>query len=266
MRLENKTAIVIGAGQSPGETVGNGRATCLLFAREGAQVMCVDQDLARAEETAAAVRAEGGAAVAVRADVTSEQELARMVEQCRDTYGRIDILDYNVGISLAGGDTKLPDITEEAFDRVMAVNLRGNIMACKHVVPVMREQGGGSIINISSLAAIEKNPMVAYKASKAGMVAFTEQLAITNAAYGVRANAVLPGLMDTPMAVDTRARMWGQSREEVEAARNKRVPLRGKMGTGWDVAYAALYLASDESGFVSGISLRVDGAAGVNVG
>ncbi|MDD9746422.1 MULTISPECIES: SDR family NAD(P)-dependent oxidoreductase [Marinovum] len=266
MRLENKIAIVIGAGQSPGTTVGNGRATCLLFACEGAKVVCVDQDLARAEETAAAVRAEGGEAVAVRADVTSEQELAQMVEQCRDTYGRIDILDYNVGISLAGGDAKLPDITEEAFDRVMAVNLRGNIMACKHVVPVMRAQGGGSIINISSLAAIEKNPMVAYKASKAGMVAFTEQLAITNAAYGVRANAVLPGLMDTPMAVDTRARMWGQSREEIEAARNKRVPLRNKMGTGWDVAYAALYLASDESGFVSGISLRVDGAAGVNVG
>ncbi len=266
MRLENKTAIVIGAGQSPGETVGNGRATCLLFAREGDKVMCVDQDLERAEETAAAVRKEGGEAIAVRADVTSEQELADMVTQCRNVYGRIDILDYNVGISLAGGDTKLPDITEEAFDRVMAVNLRGNIMACKHVLPIMKAQGAGSIINISSLAAIEKNPMVAYKASKAGMVAFTEQLAITNAAYGVRANAVLPGLMDTPMAVDTRARMWGQSREEVEASRNKRVPLRNKMGTGWDVAYAALYLASDESGFVSGISLRVDGAAGVNVG
>ena len=266
MRLNNKIAIVIGAGQSPGETVGNGRATCLSFAREGAQVLCVDQHLERAQETADKVTAEGGSAIAMRADVTSERDLVQMVERCMEEFGRIDILDYNVGISLAGGDGKLPEVTEEAFDRVMAVNLRGNIMACKHVVPIMIEQGGGSIINISSLAAIEKNPMVTYKASKAAMVAFTEQLAITNAAHGVRANAILPGLMDTPMAVDTRARMWGQSRAEVEAARNKRVPLRNRMGTGWDVAYAALYLASDESGFVSGISLRVDGAAGVNVG
>lgn len=266
MRLENKIAIVIGAGQSQGETVGNGRATCLLFAREGAKVLCVDRDLASAEETAAIVRAEGGTSLAFRADVTKEAELAAMTAYCMTEWGRIDVLHYNVGVSLAGGDTQLPDITEDAFDRVMAINLRGNIMACKHVVPIMREQGSGSIINISSLAAIEKNPMVAYKASKAGMVAFTEQLAITNASYGVRANAVLPGLMDTPMAVDTRVRVLGQSREQIEASRNKRVPLRNKMGTAWDVAYAALYLASDESAFVTGISLRVDGGAGVNVG
>ena len=266
MRLENKIAIVIGAGQSPGETIGTGRATCLVFAREGAKVLCVDRDMDSAEQTAEAIRAEGGTAQAFRADVTIEAELAAMAAHCVAEWGRIDVLHYNVGIGTVGGDAKLPGITEEAFDRVMAVNLRGNIMACKHVVPIMIEQGGGSIINISSLAAIEKNPMVTYKASKAAMVAFTEQLAITNAAHGVRANAILPGLMDTPMAVDTRARMWGQSRAEVEASRNKRVPLRNRMGTGWDVAYAALYLASDESGFVSGISLRVDGAAGVNVG
>ena len=209
---------------------------------------------------------EGGSAIAMRADVTSERDLVQMVERCMEEFGRIDILDYNVGISLAGGDGKLPEVTEEAFDRVMAVNLRGNIMACKHVVPIMIEQGGGSIINISSLAAIEKNPMVTYKTSKAAMVAFTEQLAITNAAHGVRANAILPGLMDTPMAIDMRAPLLGQTRAEMVEARNKRVPLRNRMGTAWDVAHAALYLASDESGFVSGISLRVDGAAGVNVG
>lgn len=266
MRLENKVAIVIGAGQSPGETIGNGRATCLVFAREGAKVLCVDRDLASAEATVAQVRAAGGTALAFQADVTIEAQLASMAEFCMAQWGRIDVLHYNVGIGTVGGDSELLGITEAGFDRVMSVNLRGNVMACKHVVPIMRKQGSGSIINISSLAAIEKNPMVTYKASKAAMVAFTEQLAITNAAFGVRANAILPGLMDTPMAIDMRAPLLGQTRPEMEAARNKRVPLRNKMGTAWDVANAALYLASDESAFVTGISLRVDGGAGVNVG
>lgn len=266
MRLENKTAIVIGAGQSPGMTMGNGRATCLVFGREGAKVMCVDRDLASAEETAELVRKEGGTAIAFQADVSKEAELAAMSEKCVAEWGRIDILHYNVGIGTIGGDSKLPGLTEEGFDRVMTVNLRGCIMACKHVVPVMKKQGEGSIINISSLAAIEKNPMVTYKASKAAMVAFTEQLAITNAADGVRANAILPGLMDTPMAIDMRAPLLGQTREEMEVARNARVPLRNKMGTAWDVANAALFFASDESAFVTGVSLLVDGGAAVNRG
>lgn len=266
MRLENKVAIVIGAGQSPGVTIGNGRATCLTFGREGAIVMCVDRDLASAEETAEQVRSAGGTANAFQADVTKEAELAQMASTCIDAWGRIDVLHYNVGIGTVGGDAQLAGITEEAFDRVMAVNLRGNIMACKHVVPVMRAQQSGSIINISSLAAIEKNPMVTYKASKAAMVAFTEQLAITNASHGVRANAILPGLMDTPMAIDMRAPHLGQTRDEMEQARNARVPLRNKMGTAWDVANAALFLASDESNFITGVSLLVDGGAAVNRG
>ena len=121
-------------------------------------------------------------------------------------------------------------------------------------------------MNVSSLAAIEKNPLVAYKASKAAMVAYTEQLAIQNARFGVRANAILPGLLDTPMAVETRMREWSQTREEVVASRNARVPLGNRMGTAWDVAYAALYLASDEAAFVTGVALRLDGGAGINVG
>src|SRR5499426_2757343 len=162
--------------------------------------------------------------------------------------------------SLAGGDATPTEITEEAFDRVNAINLRGTIMACKHVVPIMRQQQAGSIINISSVAALTANyPTVAYKTTKAGMIAFTEQLAYHNAEYGVRVNAILPGLMNTPMAVDTRARTWGKSRAEVEALRNARVPLRKRMGTAWDVAYAALFLASDEANFITGISLLVDG-------
>ena len=259
-RLEGKTAIVVGAGQSPGEGVGNGRATVLLFAREGAKVLAVDHRLESAQETAALVAKEGGTCVAFAADVTKEATLKAAIAEAMRLWGRIDVLHNNVGVSLAGGDATPLEITEEAFDRVNAINLRGTIMACKHVLPIMRKQQSGSIINISSVAALSANyPTVAYKTTKAGMVAFTEQIACQNAEFGVRANAILPGLMNTPMAVDTRARTWGKARAEVEAARNARVPLRKRMGTGWDVAYAALFLASDEANFITGIGLLVDG-------
>lgn len=266
MRMQDKVAIVVGAGQSPGQGMGNGRATAVLFAREGARVMCVDRDGDSAEETAALIREAGGDAVSAVADVVSEAALKAAIDECVRAYGRVDTLHNNVGISVAGGDADPLNITEEAFDLIMSVNLRGTVMACKHVLPIMREQGTGSIINISSLAAVEKYPWVAYKASKSAMVAFTEQLAIQNAEHGVRANVILPGLMDTPMAVDTRAAAWGRPREDIAAERNARVPLRKQMGTSMDVAYAALYLASDEASFVTGVALRVDGGAGVNVG
>jgi len=260
MRLKEKTAIVIGAGQSPGEGMGNGRATTLLFAREGAKVLAVDHRLEAAKETADLVTNEGGTCIALAADVTKEATLKAVVAEAMQLWGRIDVLHNNVGVSLAGGDATPTEITEEAFDRVNAINLRGTIMACKHAIPIMRKQEAGSIINISSVAALTANyPTVAYKTTKAGMIAFTEQLAYQNAEYGVRVNAILPGLMNTPMAVDTRARTWGKSRAEVEALRNARVPLRKRMGTAWDVAYAALFLASDEANFITGIGLLVDG-------
>ena len=176
------------------------------------------------------------------------------------------MLHNNVGMSIAAGDSEIDTFSEEAFDRVFAVNLRGMVMTCKHVLPGMRERGSGAIVNISSMAVLDMYPYVAYKASKAGVVAFTEQLAYQNAPYGVRANVILPGLMDTPMAVDTRAREWSRPREEVAAERNAKVLLGGRMGTGWDVAYAALYLASDESKFVTGVTLPVDGGASVKRG
>ena len=263
MRLKDKTAIVVGAGQSPGSGMGNGRATALRFAQEGAKVMAVDRTLALAEETAALVRENcgqaGGHCFAFEADVTREAALAAMVAEAKKRWGRIDILHYNVGVSLAGGDGPLAEITEAAFDNVIAINLRGAVMACKHVIPVMREQKSGAIIMISSLAALENYPYVAYKASKSAMIAFTKQIAIENAGYGIRANVILPGLMDTPMAVDTRARKTGKSRAEVAAMRDARVPLRRKMGTAWDVANAALFLASDEANFITGVDLLVDG-------
>jgi NAD(P)-dependent dehydrogenase (short-subunit alcohol dehydrogenase family) len=265
-RLRDKVAIVIGAGQSPGEGIGNGRATVLRFVQEGAKVMAVDRDLASARETAQLAAKEGDECVAFEADVTREATLAAAIAAARERWGRIDILHYNVGVSIAGGDAPLLELTEETFDRVSAINLRGAIMACKHVVPVMREQRSGAIIMISSLAALEKYPYVTYKATKAAMIAFTQQVAIQNAEYGIRANAILPGLMDTPMAVDTRARASGRPRAQVAAERDRRVPLRHKMGTAWDVANAALFLASDEAGFITGVSLLVDGGGALNVG
>jgi NAD(P)-dependent dehydrogenase (short-subunit alcohol dehydrogenase family) len=267
MRLRGKIAIIVGAGQSPGEGIGNGRATVLRFAQEGARILAVDRELSAAEETAALARREGGECVPFYADVTREATLAAAIAAAVERWGRVDILHNNVGVSLAGGDAPLPELSEEAFDRIAAINLRGTIMACKHVLPVMRAQQAGVIINISSIAARENTyPLVAYKATKAAMIAFTEQLALHNAPYGIRANCILPGLIDTPMAVDTRARAGNRSRAEVVAERNARVPLRNRMGSAWDVANAALFLASDEAQFITGVALPVDGGQLVRIG
>ena len=263
-RLEGKVAMVVGAGQSPGQGLGNGRACALLFAREGADVVCVDRTLDAAQETAQVLRDEGHVATALAADITVESQIRDAVAQALAAHGRIDVLHNNVGVSLAGGDAPLEEITEDAFDNVFAINLRGMVMTCKQVVPGMRARRSGSIINISSMAVLDMYPYVAYKASKSGVVAFTEQLAYSYADDNVRANVILPGLIDTPMAVDTRAREWGQSREEVAAARDARVPLGRKMGTSWDVANAALFLASDEARFITGVTLPVDGGASVH--
>jgi NAD(P)-dependent dehydrogenase (short-subunit alcohol dehydrogenase family) len=261
MRLKDKVAIVVGAGQSPGEGVGNGRATALTFAREGAKVLCVDYNLGSAEETVDMIKKNQG-----KADVTKESDIKGFIADAHKRWGRIDILHNNVGVSISGGDAELLEITEENFDRCVAINLKSCILACKHVIPIMRAQKSGAIVNISSMAVITTYPYVAYKATKSAMVSFTEQLAYQNAQYGIRANVILPGLMNTPMAVDTRAREFKKSREQVEAERDSKVPLRRKMGTGWDVANAALFLASDEANFITGVTLPFDGGASVNRG
>jgi NAD(P)-dependent dehydrogenase (short-subunit alcohol dehydrogenase family) len=265
MRLAGKIAVVVGAGQGPGEGMGNGRATVLRFVQEGAKVLAVDRDLESASETARMAGKEGEC-VPCAADVTKERSLAAAIAGAHKRWGRLDILHNNVGVSIAGGDASPLEITEEAFDRICAINLRGVIMACKHALPIFRAQKSGAIINISSVAAWENYPTVGYKATKAAMIAYTQQLAIQNAEFGVRANVILPGLMDTPMAVDTRARVSGKSRAEVAAMRDAKVPLRHKMGTAWDVANAALFLASDEANFITGAALPVDGGALVKIG
>src|ERR1700727_1095579 len=266
MRLQDRVAIVVGAGQSPGEGIGNGRATAPPCARGGTKVLCVYYNLASAQETVDMIGANGNSAVAFRADVTLETELKAMVADAQARWGRVDILHNNVGVSLSGGDAELLDITEEALDRCIAINLKSCIFAARHVLPIMRAQNSGVIINISSMAVITTYPYVAYKATKSAMVSFTEQLAYQNAQYGIRANVILPGLMNTPMAVDTRAREFKKTRAEVEAERDSKVPLRKKQGTGWDVANAALFLASDEAGFITGVTLPVDGGASVRRG
>jgi NAD(P)-dependent dehydrogenase (short-subunit alcohol dehydrogenase family) len=263
-RLAGKTAIVVGAGQSAGETMGNGRATALLFAREGARLLLVDRDEATVTETRERIVAAGGDAEVHVADITSEEQCAGLAAAGRAHLGRIDVLHNNVGIG--AGDSYPSKLEAEVWDRILDVNLRAMWLTCKHVLPIMREQGSGSIVNISSLAAIGGAPrLTAYKVSKAGVNALTQTMAVAHAAHGIRVNAIAPGLIDTPMAVDSAAQTMGRSREDLAAARAKRVPT-GRQGSAWDVAYAALYLASDESQFVSGIVLPVDGGQGALVG
>ncbi len=263
-RIEGKVALVVGGGQTPGQTIGNGRATAIVLAREGAKVVVADRDLASAEETAAMIGKERGEAVPVRADITDEKAVEALVRACVDRFGRLDLLHNNVGASVALGDAPATDLQVEAFDRIFAVNLRGMWLTCKHALPHLRERGG-SIVNISSMAVRHAYPGVGYKTTKAGVIALTENLAAANARYNVRVNAILPGLMNTPMAIEARVAQ-GVNREELIAQRDRSVPLGRKMGTGWDVAYAALFLHSDEARFITGVSLPVDGGAGVGGG
>ena len=264
-RLEGKIAVVVGAGQTPGETIGNGRAMAVLFAREGASVLCVDRMIERAEETAAQVTQEGGVASAMAADVVKAADCARIVEEAKARYGRLDVLINNVGIG-GGGDAPAHRLEEAAFDRILSVNLKGMWLTIKAALPVMREQQGGAIVNISSLAARAGGIQLAYEVSKAGVNRLTTSVAQSNARYGVRCNAIMMGYMDTPMAVSGIASATGRPTAEVRAERDARVPLRGKMGDGWDTAHAALFLASDDARFISGAILPVDGAMGLSLG
>jgi len=262
-RVEGKTAVIMGGGQTPGETIGNGRATALVLGREGAHVLVADRHIESAEETAAMIRQEGGSADATTADITIEEDVAGAIKTCIERHGRIDILHNTVGASLALGDASATEVTTEAFDRIFAVNLRGMWLTCKYALPHMRRQESGSIVNISSMAAWSAYPYIGYKTTKVAVIGLTENLAAFNARYGIRVNVILPGLMNTPMAIEPRVAA-GTSREEVVEGRDSRVPLGRKMGTGWDVANAALFLHSDEASFITGVSLPVDGGASVS--
>jgi len=263
-RLENKVAIVVGAGQTPGETMGNGRAISILFAREGAKVMLVDRRLGSAEETGALIAKEGGEAFAFQADATRPEDCRRIPERCLEKYGRIDVLVNVVGIGT--GDRRTLKVSEEDWDRIFEVNAKTMFMTCKHVVPIMMNQESGSIINISSVAAVAGNATIAYKASKAAVNALTHSIAMRYAGYGIRANALMLGLMETPMAIEGISQAVGMSKEELIRQRNANVPLKGGMGSAWDTAYAALFLASDEARFITAVMLPVDGGQSGKVG
>ncbi|HWU41159.1 MAG TPA: SDR family NAD(P)-dependent oxidoreductase [Candidatus Acidoferrum sp.] len=263
-RLQGKVAIVTGAGQTPGDTIGNGRATAILFARAGARVLAVDRRLDSAKETQEMIAKEGGQSLAFAADVTVAEDCRRMAEACVQAYGRIDILVNNVGI---GGEDQGPvKLKEEVWDRIFATNLKSMFLTCKCVLPVMEKQESGAIVNISSAAAVAATSMLAYKTSKAGVNALTHSIAMKYAKKGIRANCIMPGLMKTPMAIEGISKFRGISKQDLIKARDNVVPLKGGMGSGWDTAYAALFLASDEARFITAVILPVDGGQCAKVG
>lgn len=261
-RVAGKIALVVGSGQTPGETIGNGRATAILLAREGARVIAADRNLASAEDTVRLIAEEDGDAIALEVDATSEPSMQRLIASVLERYGRLDILHNNVGASISLGDAPADQIEEAVLDRSFAVNYKSAWLGAKHALPALRESKG-SIVNISSMSAVHANRYLAYKTTKLALIALTEHLAAENAPHGVRVNAILPGAMNTPMAIEPRVAQ-GVPRAEVIASRNKRVPLGGVMGTGWDVGYAALFLHSDEAKFITGIGLVVDGGEEVS--
>ena len=262
-RLSGKIAVIVGAGQTPGETLGNGRATAIRFGEEGATLLLVDRREESAAETLEQVRARGGDGSVCAADITREEDCERLVATCVERYGRLDVLHNNVGIG--AGDRGPANMTADVWDRIFETNVRGIMLVCKHALPVMRRQGGGVITNISSVAAVCAVGIVAYKASKAALNAYTHSLATGNARHGIRANVIMPGLMNTPMAIEGYVAM-GRDRNELIKARDAQVPLGGKMGDAWDVANAALFLASDEARFITGAVLPVDGGQAAMIG
>ncbi len=254
-RLKGRVAIVTGAG-SIGPGTGNGKASAIVYAREGARVVVVDLNLEAAEETKRLIDKEGGECLAFRADVTRSGDCKAMVGRCIQTFGRVDILHNNVGIVEPGGPV---EAGEESWDRVMKVNLKSMFLTCKYVLPYMEKQRYGSIVNISSIAAIiVPYPAVSYTASKAGIIALTRDIAIQYASKGIRANAILPGYMNTPMVVASLTQTYGGDVAAMMKRRDAMCPT-GKQGEAWDVAYAALFLASDEAKYITGTTLVVDG-------
>jgi NAD(P)-dependent dehydrogenase (short-subunit alcohol dehydrogenase family) len=265
MRLKGKIAIVVGGGQQQGESTGNGRATCLRFAEEGATVLVVDANHDAAQETVALIEAKGGVASAHAADINRESDCQSIAETCATRYGRIDILHNNVG--RARGDKGSVELEAAMWDELMAMNLRGMFLTIKHVLPVMRRQLSGAIINISSTSSFTSGQTLTYKTSKGAVNSMTQHMAFENAPYGIRMNAILPGLMNTPMAIERRINERNVSREEVRAERAAQVPLRvAEHGNAFDVANAAVFLASDEARYITGVLLPVDGGLLLKIG
>jgi len=250
-RLTGKVAIVTGAA-SVGPGVGNGRAIAVLFAREGARVLLVNRSESHASQLENEIKAEGGVCSVFAADVSQREQVAQMVDAAVERYGRLDILCNNVGI---GGAGTTVDVTEQVWDDAIRVNLKGTLWCCKYAIPHMIKSGGGSIINVSTVAAVkgmrrDRLGFAAYSASKAGVLGLTLSTAADFAASGIRANSIVVGMVNTPAV----AKFGEEAREKRRLA----VPMKTE-GTGWDVGWAAVYLASDEARWVTGASIPVDG-------
>ena len=263
-RLDEKVAIVVGAGQFPGQGVGNGRAMAILFAREGAKVMAVDKDPRSAEETRAIIQDEGGICSTLTADITSEAQCKQIAIATMQQHGQIDVLVNNVGTSF--GDKPVDQLSEESWDQFFAINLKGIFFTCKYVIPEMAKRKTGSIINISSVGAVGVSHGVASKVSKAGVHSITHQMAMAHASEGIRVNNVMPGMMKTPRGITGIAMLTGRDPEELVKERDQAIPLRGGMGDAWDIANAALFFASNESKFITAATLPVDGGQSSRIG
>lgn len=256
-RLQGKVALVTGCGSS-GPDWGNGKAIAALFAREGAQVFGCDINESAAQETRALVRDEGGDIEVMRCDVAIPAQVEALVAACVKRYGRLDILVNNVGIVEVGGPVEYP---VERWQRALDVNVTSMFLTCKHAIPVMLENGGGSIVNIGSIAGIRYTgvPYISYYTTKAATLGFSRGVALQYAKQGIRSNVIMPGLMKTPFVVEPLKEVYGDGNvDAMMEKRNAQCPT-GQMGDAWDVARAALYLASDESGYVTGTELVVDG-------
>ena len=256
-RVKGKVAIVTGAGSS-GPGWGNGKAAAVLYAREGAKVFAVDNNAEAVEETRSIIEDGGGTCVSHLADITDAGQVEAMVARCVESFGGVGILHNNVGIIRVGGPV---EASEESWDLVCDVNLKSMFLTCKFAIPPMLEQGGGAIVNISSVVGIRYIgvPYISYSATKGAILAFTRSIAMQYIKQGIRANAVLPGLMNTPMIVGPLEDFYADGDvEKMIAKRDAQCPT-GKMGDAWDVAYASVYLASDEAKYVTGAELVVDG-------
>ncbi|GAB2831760.1 glucose 1-dehydrogenase [Actinocorallia aurea] len=251
-RVEGKVAIVTGAGSTPGPGIGTGKATAVVLAREGAKVLLVDLFPERAEETLRLIEKEGGEASVFAADATKAADCEEMVATAVERYGTLDVLVNNIGRAALG---TVVDTSEEDWDRALDINLRTAFLASKYAVPVMAAQGAGSIVNVSSISALRGDGTAAYSAAKGGMIALTVDMAYAHGRDGIRVNAVAPGHITTPMVMSVSAP--GPRAEFMNAMRSE-AGLLGTPGDGWDVAYAAAFLASDEARWITGATLPVE--------
>jgi NAD(P)-dependent dehydrogenase (short-subunit alcohol dehydrogenase family) len=256
LSLRGKVALVTGSG-SIGPGWGNGKATATLFARQGATVIGVDLNQDAAAETQRTIESEGGLSIALAGDVTDADQVRALVADCASRFGRIDVLVNNVGRSEPGGPVELD---EQTWDEQMEVNVKSAFLTCKAVLPIMERQGGGAVVNVASVAGLRYvgKPQVAYSAGKAALMQFTRTTAVIYASRGIRLNCVVPGLMHTPLVRRLADKYAGGDYDGFVAHRGEQVPM-GRMGDAWDVAHAALFLASDEARYVTATELVVDG-------